>query len=134
MKVGYKEWTVNELDICVYYPTSEHQNREKAQWHPNWDYAKTIYESIHIDPRKKRTLPLWLVKFCISYLKTYRQNAYINAKLAPMDRSKVILMSHGLAAHKNMMSCYASWYASRGYIVVSLEHRNDEVCVDFRPY
>lgn len=75
-----------------------------------------------------------LLEFCISYLKTYKQHAYLNTTLEERKKYKVILMSHGLAGHKNILSCYATWYAARGWVVVSLDHRQDEIVVDFRAH
>lgn len=133
-RVGYAEYRREEgVDLAIYYPTDDEVDaKPQASWYPHWNYTDSIYESVHIDPRRKRSLPKWLVDFCLSYLRTYKQHAYLHTKLLQHERHKVVLMSHGLAAHKNMMSCYACWYAARGWIVVSVAHRHDEICVDFR--
>lgn len=131
-KVGYRSAYSDGLRVGIYYPTDNVENCEKATWYPNWDYSERMYNSLYIDPRAKRRLPRWLVRFCTSYLQTYRQEAYRDA---PFKESKrIVLMSHGLAAHKKMLSNYACWFASRGYVVIGADHKYDEICVDFREH
>lgn len=44
---------------------------------------------------------------------------------------KVILFSHGLGAHLNMYSNICGWFASKGFIVISVQHDNDHIFIDF---
>ena len=43
---------------------------------------------------------------------------------------KIVLFSHGLGANFNAYSCLTGWFASHGYIVVSIQHSHDRICVD----
>jgi len=43
---------------------------------------------------------------------------------------KVVVFSHGLGANMNAYSSICGWFASHGYIVVSVQHSHDQVCID----
>jgi len=43
----------------------------------------------------------------------------------------IILFSHGLGSNVNNYSALCGWWASHGYIVVSIQHDNDLVRIDF---
>lgn len=40
-------------------------------------------------------------------------------------KHKIIIFSHGLGANMNGYSSICSWFASHGYIVVSVQHDHD---------
>ncbi len=42
------------------------------------------------------------------------------------------MFSHGLGANLNAYSCVTAWFASHGYIAVSVQHPHDQICVDHR--
>jgi hypothetical protein len=59
-----------------------------------------------------------------SYLKIIRIKVIINAKIVgEINTFKVIIFSHDLSFHKNSSSVICKELASRGYIVLSLDHQ-----------
>jgi predicted dienelactone hydrolase len=44
----------------------------------------------------------------------------------------VIIFSHGLGSNMNNYSAICGWWASHGYIVVSIQHNHDRICLDYR--
>ena len=48
------------------------------------------------------------------------------------NSGKVIIMSHGLGANLNAYSSICCNWASQGFVIISVAHLNDEICVDFR--
>lgn len=45
----------------------------------------------------------------------------------PNEKWKVIIFSHGLGSNMTNYSSICGWWASHGYIVVSIQHDNDEI-------
>lgn len=43
----------------------------------------------------------------------------------------VVIFSHGLGSNMNNFSAICGWWASHGYIVVSIQHSHDQVRIDF---
>ena len=56
--------------------------------------------------------------------------AFLLTRLHPQPKYKLIIFSHGLGANMNVYSCITAWFASHGYIVVSVQHNQDKICVD----
>lgn len=80
--VGYMEHANADLDICIYYPTSDNiEGKPQAGWYPRSNYAKIVYEKVFINPRIWRIIPRWLFEFCLTYLTTYKQHAYLDTTL-----------------------------------------------------
>jgi len=46
---------------------------------------------------------------------------------------KVLIFSHGLGTHMNAYSSICGWFASHNFIVISVQHNQDRICVDYRP-
>lgn len=105
------------------------------EWIHSKSYNKVLYEIFHVDPKSKR-VPFGLFKFIVSYIHKILLPAGGSAPYAAdqdnENAGKVIVFSHGLGAHLNAYSAFCSNWASHGYIVVSVNHERDEVCVDYR--
>ena len=75
-------------------------------------------------------MPFFIFAFLVSFL-TKVTMLYINPK-HPTALYKVVVFSHGLGANMNAYSSICGWFASHGYVVVSVQHKNDQICVDHR--
>jgi len=47
------------------------------------------------------------------------------------EKWKVIIFSHGLGSNMTNFSALCGWWASHGYIVVSVQHHNDKIRIHF---
>lgn len=47
------------------------------------------------------------------------------------EKWKVIMFSHGLGSNMTNFSALCGWWASHGYIVVSVQHHNDRIRIEF---
>jgi predicted dienelactone hydrolase len=79
-------------------------------------------------------MPYFIFAFLVSFLTKVTMPAFEKVKLFFSDnrKFKLILFSHGLGANLNAYSSICSWFASHGYIVVSVQHSHDKICVDHR--
>jgi predicted dienelactone hydrolase len=55
---------------------------------------------------------------------------YVN-DYEPDEKWNVIIFSHGLGSNLNNYSAMCGWFATHGYIVVSIQHNHDRVRIEF---
>jgi len=94
-----------------------------------------FYDIAHVDPTKFR-IPYTIFNFLVSYLIKIKMPVLGDASLYINDHDKkqrwnVVVFSHGLGSNMNNYSSLCGWWASHGYIVISIQHHNDLVRIDF---
>lgn len=122
------DYAKSGLLFRLYYPTDAEDNDQinHANWQPcipDGNYLKGLTKVI--------MLPEYIVKFF--YWKggpmycpvLYGEKAKVDKKL------KCIIFSHGLGSYRSMYSTIYAELASRGYIVASVEHRDESACHTF---
>lgn len=79
-------------------------------------------EAQEVITKKKPRIPFWMYKFISSYMSTYYLNVYPETSLKKVDEYNLVFISHGMAGNEHSHSSLAQWWASRGYIVITLQH------------
>jgi hypothetical protein len=130
---GYRLHSYNNIPVGVFYPSTA--DGAHCDWIPSERYSQALYDIVFVDPTKPR-LPFFLFKFVMSFLGKIKMPVLGNASLYldDSDRNekwKVVVFSHGLASNMNNYSCLCGWWASHGYIVVSVQHDHDRVRIEF---
>ena len=130
---GYRSHKINNIEIGVFYPSMA--DGSHCKWIPSERYNKPFYDIVFVDPTKPR-LPFWLFKFVVSFLSKVKMPVLGDASLylddsQPEEKWKVVVFSHGLGSNLTNFSCLCGWWASHGYIVVSVQHDHDHVRIEF---
>lgn len=123
-KVGYKEiWLHNNtLHVSVYYPTTD-KGPDSLQFVgavPPW---KNFHEmmKLAVGPGGSD----WYIRIALSYLNHRKLGVNTNVPIIKSTNPfPVIVFSHGIGADKNTYSFYLKEWASRGYIVLSVDHKD----------
>jgi len=132
--VGYRRFLIDsEVEISVFYPTNEPGPDEyvlSPNDHP-WEHVKESAKLVGAN------VPTFIAKFITSSLHFRKLNVNTNAPIISktlLSRNKdeqkfpAIVFSHGLASSRNSYAMYTREWASKGFIVVSVEHKTDEIC------
>ena len=131
-KVGFKEVQVGrDLDLSFYYPTLE--TTQDA----------IVYEGSELTRRNFEGARLWF-NIYIPYIVPWRiheitfsffERLYLgvqkDAKIIsaePNSKFPIIVFSHGIACSKNLYTIFTKEWASRGYIVVCVDHDEEIYC------
>lgn len=123
--------------FTLFYPTSATTEQETSQYYrprwikkPTWEYVKSNIKSLNVPP--------WLSWFgalpTVAFVRGTRINALEGAPLAkhgspeainPVpEQLPIIVFSHGLGGSPRWYSAICSSWASYGFIVCSIEHRD----------
>jgi len=133
------ELAVGIMDICtdgdtpvllrLFYPTElKHGPKDPHEWHP-WHLDRKYSEGA-----SALLLPSapWLLTWWGDWLtKTTKVPAKWAAPPAPGSHP-VIVVSHGMAAHRGFMSTLSCELASHGFIVAAIEHGDGSAGATFR--
>jgi platelet-activating factor acetylhydrolase len=135
-EVGTVELMSEGTLVRLYYPT----NRQGAE---NYQYSNCRFRDIYI----KRSLEIlgvklpWLFSGIINYLTYPKSPARQNAPLISPPETEdstvpvkfpVIVFSHGLAGNFCLYNAINCDFASHGYVVASLEHKDGSSSVALR--
>lgn len=111
-----------KFTVQIWYPVDSTAGSKKAYW--LYDKKKTAREL-------SRDVKLPYVAF--DKLSNIKSNSYINAKLSDREQKyPVIIMSHGWSSQVNLHQDLAEEYASKGYIVVGINHTYGAVSTVFK--
>ncbi|TPX40236.1 1-alkyl-2-acetylglycerophosphocholine esterase [Synchytrium endobioticum] len=134
--VGTHDLETGSLLIRMYYPTTneEARSRQVTAWLPRYYYGVGLGDFIRVHP-----LIAWLA--ITPYLSLFYNHAYKDAAIAPLyspedalsgprqpSKFPVIIFSHGLAGFRGMYSFLLGDMASRGFLVIAIEHRDGSAC------
>ncbi len=107
--------------VQIYYPTDYIEDLEVANW---------LYDGIEV--ARGMSKDSYLPYFTFDHLANIKSNCYIEAPLsAKVEKYPVVIISHGWSSIRNMHQDFAEELASRGYIVVSIDHAYGAVATVF---
>ena len=109
----------------IFYPAN--QKAPKSSWMPNkWKYTKGYGQFLN--------LPLVLIAMAIYPVLafTYTRSAFGLIPAADQKKYPVVIFSHGLGGMRTTYSQLCGNLASRGFIVVSVEHGDGTACYTSR--
>ena len=103
---------------------------------PTEKYNEPLYDIFFVDPTQLKFLPFRIFKFIVSFLFKIKMPVLGNASLYTNDSDgdekwKVVVFSHGLGSNMTNFSAICGWWASHGYIVVSIQHNHDLIRIEF---
>ncbi len=101
-----------KFKVQIWYPLDSNDGLEKAPW---------LYEGISIARglSKDAHLPF----FVLDKMANVESNSYIGGEIsAKKDKYPIIIISHGWSGVKNLHQDFAEELASRGYIVLGVDH------------
>ncbi|XP_034282698.1 platelet-activating factor acetylhydrolase isoform X1 [Pantherophis guttatus] len=103
--------------LRLYYPSQNHMNYEKTKWIPNKEYYSGLSRFLNM---------YWIVGELIlaDYFGSVTSPAKWNAEFKTGEKYPLIIFSHGLGAFRTLYSAICIEMASRGFIVASVEHRD----------
>jgi dienelactone hydrolase len=104
----------------IWYPTDEVNDLILDQWMYNQDVPKGL------------ALSMGFPKFLLNHTASIMSNSYINAPISlSLEKYPVVIISHGWGGFMNLHTDLAEELASRGYIVVSIDHTYGSVATPF---
>ncbi|KRT80644.1 hydrolase, partial [Oryctes borbonicus] len=112
----------------LYYPTDAQDNDEVN--HEKWEPC-ILDESYLKGLSKVVMLPEYIVRFFNWKGGPMYSPVLYGEKVKVDHKLKCIIFSHGLGSYRSMYSSIYAELASRGYIVASLEHRDESACYTF---
>lgn len=117
--------TVGGTFFRLYYPCLESEKAERPDWIPCREYYNGLADFMKIN----RTLSEKIFNYLFG---SYKIPAYLNAPYKHnVQKCPVIIFSHGLGAFRTLYSAICSELASHGFIVASVEHRDESASATY---
>lgn len=108
----------------LYYPCQEPEKGEKPDWVPCREYFNGLADFMKIN----RTLSERIFNYLFG---SFKIPAYLDAPFKSNGKCPVVVFSHGLGAFRTLYSAICAELASQGFIVVSVEHRDQSASATF---
>uniref|UniRef100_A0A7N8XYH2 Platelet-activating factor acetylhydrolase n=1 Tax=Mastacembelus armatus TaxID=205130 RepID=A0A7N8XYH2_9TELE len=108
----------------LYYPCQETQNAEKPDWVPCREYFNGLADFIKIN----RTVSERIFNHLFG---SFKIPAYMDAPFKSDGKCPVVIFSHGLGAFRTLYSAICAELASQGFIVASVEHRDQSASATY---
>lgn len=110
-----------ELMVQVWYPAKEKGKMNRAPYINNsHEIAKGLEKSLSIPA------------FAFNHLGLVKSNSFMEAQLSDSEkRYPVLIFSHGLSGFRNQNTFQVEELASRGYIVIGIDHTYDSAATVF---
>ncbi|KAJ0060763.1 hypothetical protein NL108_000015, partial [Boleophthalmus pectinirostris] len=102
----------------LYYPCQESDKAEKPDWVPCREYFNGLADFMKINRAFSERIFNYLFG-------SYKIPAYMDAPFKADEKCPVVIFSHGLGAFRTLYSAICAELASRGFIVASVEHRDE---------
>ncbi|XP_059212492.1 platelet-activating factor acetylhydrolase isoform X2 [Centropristis striata] len=116
--------TVKGTFFRLYYPCQETENGEKPDWVPCKEYFNGLADFMKIN----RSLSERIFNHLFG---SFKIPAYLNAPFKSNEKCPVVIFSHGLGAFRTLYSAICAELASQGFIVASVEHRDESASATF---
>ncbi|XP_072218571.1 platelet-activating factor acetylhydrolase isoform X2 [Leuresthes tenuis] len=108
----------------LYYPCQETDNAEKPTWVPCREYFNGLADFMKIN----RSIGERIFNYLFG---TYKIPAYMDAPFKSNEKCPVVIFSHGLGAFRTLYSAICAELASQGFIVASVEHRDQSASATY---
>ncbi|XP_036942072.1 platelet-activating factor acetylhydrolase isoform X1 [Acanthopagrus latus] len=108
----------------LYYPCQETEKAEKPDWVPCKEYFNGLADFMKIN----RTLSERIFNYLFG---SFKIPAYLDAPFKSNGKCPVVIFSHGLGAFRTLYSAICAELASRGFIVASVEHRDESASATY---
>ncbi|XP_034999289.1 platelet-activating factor acetylhydrolase isoform X1 [Hippoglossus stenolepis] len=108
----------------LYYPCQETEKAEKPDWVPCKEYFNGLADFMKIN----RTLSERIFNYLFG---SFKAPAYLDAPFKSNGKCPVVIFSHGLGAFRTLYSAICAELASQGFIVASVEHRDQSASATF---
>ncbi|XP_061741827.1 platelet-activating factor acetylhydrolase isoform X2 [Nerophis ophidion] len=116
--------TVQGSFFRLYYPCQKMDTAEMPAWIPNIEYFNGLADFMKIN----RTFGEGIFNFLFGSVKI---PAHLDAPFHSNEKCPVIIFSHGLGAFRTLYSAICTELASRGFIVASVEHRDESASATY---
>ncbi|XP_053140042.1 platelet-activating factor acetylhydrolase [Hemicordylus capensis] len=103
--------------LRLFYPSQNDTSSEETIWIPKKEYYHGLSDFLNI----YRTLGELIFAY---YVGSVKCPAKWNAAFKPEEKYPLIVFSHGLGAFRTIYSAVCIEMASRGFVVASVEHRD----------
>ncbi|KAM3849323.1 platelet-activating factor acetylhydrolase-like [Diretmus argenteus] len=108
----------------LYYPCQDSEKAEKPDWIPSREYFNGLADFMKIN----RTLSEKIFNYLFGSFKIL---AYLDAPFKRNGKCPVVIFSHGLGAFRTLYSAICAELASQGFIVASVEHRDESASATY---
>ncbi|KAM9356143.1 platelet-activating factor acetylhydrolase [Pholidichthys leucotaenia] len=116
--------TVKGTFFRLYYPCQETENAEKPDWIPSREYFNGLADFMKIN----RALGERIFNCLFG---SFKIPAYQDAPFKSNEKCPVVIFSHGLGAFRMLYSAICAELASQGFIVASVEHRDQSASATY---
>lgn len=108
----------------LYYPCHGTERAEKPDWIPCREYFNGLADFMKIN----RSLSEKIFNYLFG---SFKIPAYLDAPFKPNGKCPVVIFSHGLGAFRTLYSAICAELASQGFIVASVEHRDQSASATY---
>ncbi|XP_019713597.1 platelet-activating factor acetylhydrolase isoform X1 [Hippocampus comes] len=108
----------------LYYPCQRMEKAELPDWIPNREYFNGLVEFMKIN----KTFGERIFNCLFGSIKI---PAYLDAPFNSNEKCPVVIFSHGLGAFRTLYSAICTELASQGFIVASVEHRDQSASATY---
>ncbi|XP_017264782.1 platelet-activating factor acetylhydrolase [Kryptolebias marmoratus] len=108
----------------LYYPCQKTEKAEKPDWVPSREYFNGLADFMKIN----RSLGEKLFSY---FFGSFKIPAYTDAPFKSSEKCPVVIFSHGLGAFRTLYSAICAELASQGFIVASVEHRDQSASATY---
>ncbi|XP_069559242.1 platelet-activating factor acetylhydrolase isoform X2 [Brachyistius frenatus] len=108
----------------LYYPCQETEKAEKPDWVPCREYFNGLADFMKIN----RAISERIFNYLFG---SFKIPAYMDAPFKSNRKCPVIVFSHGLGAFRTLYSAICAEMASQGFIVASVEHRDESASATY---
>uniref|UniRef100_UPI0037E729C7 platelet-activating factor acetylhydrolase isoform X1 n=2 Tax=Semicossyphus pulcher TaxID=241346 RepID=UPI0037E729C7 len=108
----------------LYYPCQETERAEKPDWVPCREYFNGLADFMKIN----RSISERLFNYLFG---SFKIPAFLDAPFKSDGKCPVVIFSHGLGAFRTLYSAICAELASQGFIVASVEHRDQSASATF---
>lgn len=116
--------TVEGTFFRLYYPCNETENPVTPDWIPKQEYFNGLADFMKIN----RTISDRIFNYLFG---SFKIPAALNAPFKSNEKCPVIVFSHGLGAFRTLYSAICAELASEGFIVASVEHRDESASATY---
>ncbi|TMS11984.1 platelet-activating factor acetylhydrolase isoform X1 [Larimichthys crocea] len=116
--------TVKGTFFRIYYPCQETEKAERPDWVPCKEYFNGLADFMKIN----RTLSERIFNYLFG---SFKIPAFLDAPFKSNEKCPVVIFSHGLGAFRTLYSAVCAELASQGFIVASVEHRDQSASATY---